>query len=137
MKQKYFFLALLTFLLTAIAGCRATADDTRPVILQTPSQAMPQSIRQILDNPDLFLEKQVKITVFYGDPRKEIAGIPNRRSDWPVYDDSGAIYVSGSLPQGLSHYTRKDWGTPLEITGIISKTTGGLLFIKLEKAIIR
>jgi len=139
MKQQYFFLALVALFLTSITGCRATAGDSQPALLQTSSSAIkaPQSIRQILDNIDRFLGNKVKLTVFYGDPRREITGIPNRRSDWPVYDDSAAIYASGSLPQGLSHYTQKNWGTPLEITGIISKTSGGLVFIKVEKAIIR
>lgn len=139
MKQQYLFLTLTAIFLAGIIGCQATAGDTQPVLSQTSSctTTAPQSIRQILDNPGQFLGKQVKITVFYGDPHKEIAGVPERRNDWPVYDDSAAIYVSGSLPPGLSHYTRQDWGTPLEVTGLVSKTSGGLLFIKVEIGDVR
>lgn len=138
MKQQCLFLTLTAILLAGIIGCQTTAGDTQLALSQTSSctTTAPQSIRQILDNPDQFLGKRVKITVFFGDPRKEIAGVPERRSDWPVYDNSAAIYVSGSLPAGLSHYTRQDWGAPLEVTGLVSKTSGGLLFIKVEKAII-
>ena len=139
MNKQIIFIVSLFIFTAAIFGCRASAGDSQPALLQTSSSAIkaPQSIRQIMNNIDRFLGNKVKLTVFYGDPRREITGIPNRRSDWPVYDDSAAIYASGSLPQGLSHYTQKNWGTPLEITGIISKTSGGLVFIKVEKAIIR
>ncbi len=112
-------------------GCSSQTTNTTKEKMIAPAlsaQTKDLTINEIRKNIDNYLGKEVTLKASYGDPRRECAGIPYKRSDWMIYDDTSAIYVSGMEP-GLERYGKRDWGKPLEVRGIVKRTKTGTPYI--------
>jgi len=119
------------------AGCIATADETRKIekIQADTRQEKELTINEIKRRPDHYRGQEITVNAFYGDPRRECTGIPFTRSDWMIYDETSAIYVSGEKPPaGIEQYSRRNWGTPLKVQGIVRQTDKGVPYIFVNDA---
>ena len=123
---------LIVWLIGALClGCSGqTANTTKekgiaPVLS---AQTKELTINEIRKNIDNYLGKEITLKAAYGDPRRECAGIPHKRADWMIHDETSAMYVSGMGP-GLERYGKRDWGTPLEVRGIVKRTKTGTPYI--------
>lgn len=103
----------------AVSGMGKTdGDKTIPASIQKSGSGL--SIKDILDGRTAFEGKEVTITGrFMGWKGRCNTSMPMTRSDWIIEDDSGCIYVSGPLPQGLSALAPK--GEPVVVAGVVMK----------------
>ena len=47
-----------------------------------------------------------------------------------IYDETDAIYASGKRPPaGIEQYSRRNWGTPLKVKGMVKQTDKGVPYI--------
>jgi hypothetical protein len=127
-------LTLLTVCLIGIfcVGCSSqTANSTKEkgIAPTYSAQTTKLTIDEIRKNLEDYLGKEITLKAAYGDPRRECAGIPYKRADWMIYDETSAMYVSGMGPRGLQRYGTSDWGTPLEVRGIVKQTKSGTPYI--------
>jgi hypothetical protein len=123
---------LIVWLIGAFCvGCGQTASVTKGVksapVLS--AQTTKLTINKIQKNLEDYLGKEVTLKAAYGDPRRECTGIPYKRADWMIYDETSAMYVSGMGPAGLQRYGTGDWGTPLKVRGIVKQTKSGTPYI--------
>ena len=122
---------LIVWLIGALCvGCTQTASTTKgnKASLSLDAQTKELTINEIRKNLNDYLGKEVTLKASYGDPRRECVGIPYKRADWMIHDETSAIYVSGMGP-GLERYGKRDWGTPLEVRGIVKQTKTGTPYI--------
>ncbi len=142
MKFRYIHISLLlVWLIGAVcAGCIAPADETN-IIKNDKTDTSGEkvlTINEIRTKPDQYLGKEVTLNAFYGDPRRECTGNPFTRSDWMIYDETNAIYGSGKKPPtGIEQYSRRDWGTPIEVQGVVMETDKGVPYIFINEVKIR
>ena len=130
MKKPGLYLSIFLLTLAACVGCSQTANTTKEKLVAPTlsSQTKGLTINEIRKNLENYLGKEVTLKAAYGDPRRECTGIPYKRADWMIYDETSAIYVSGMGP-GLERYGKRDWGTPLEVRGIVKQTKSGTPYI--------
>ena len=139
MKIPCFGLLMVWLMAAVCVGCTTEASKVRGNQATLPhiSQQKDLTINEIRERIEAYLGKEVVLEAFYGDPRRECAGIPYTRSDWMIYDETNAIYVSGRRPPGVERYGPRDWGTPLEIRGVVKQTKRGTLYISVIEVKIR
>ncbi len=140
MKFAHIGLLLVWVVGAACAGCIATANETRKVekAQADTSREKVLTINEIRIKPDQYLGKEVTLNAFYGDPRRECTGNPFTRSDWMIYDETNAIYGSGKKPPvGIEQYSQRDWGTPIEVRGVVMQTDKGVPYIFITEVKIR
>lgn len=142
MKFRYTYISLLLiWLIGAVcAGCIATANETRKIekAQADTRQEKGLTINEIKRRLDHYLGKEITINAFYGDPRRECTGIPFTRSDWMIYDETNAIYVSGKRPPaGIEQYSRRDWSRPIEVQGVVMQTDKGVPYIFITEVKIQ
>lgn len=92
-------------------------------------------ISAILSSPKEYAGTQVEITgYFHGwDLLGEAGGAPPvTRSDWVIADSSGAIYVTGILPEGLDPSSKKVVNTIIRLTATV-KNDGKRVYLVAEK----
>ncbi len=140
MKFAHIGLLLVWVVGAACTGCIATANETRKIekAQADTRQEKGLTINEIKRRLDHYLGKEITINAFYGDPRRECIGIPFTRSDWMIYDETNAIYVSGKRPPaGIEQYSRRDWGTPIEVQGVVMQTDKGVPYIFITEVKIQ
>lgn len=140
MKFAYISLLLIWLIGAVCAGCIATADETRGIQKAQAETSLGKvlTINEIRTRLDQYLKKYVTLNAFYGDPRRECTGIPLTRSDWIIYDETNAVFVSGKRPPaGIEQYSRRDWGTPIEVQGVVMQTDKGVPYIFITEVKIR
>ena len=123
---------LMVWLIGALCvGCGQTASTTKgnQAVPSLNAQTKELTISEIRKSLEDYLGKEVTLKAAYGDPQRECAGIPYKRGDWMIYDETSALYVSGMGPGGLQRYGTSDWGTPLEVRGIVKRTKTGTPYI--------
>lgn len=140
MKFAYISLLLIWLIGAVCAGCIATTDETRGIQKAQAETSLGKvlTINEIRTRLDQYLKKYVTLNAFYGDPRRECTGIPLTRSDWIIYDETNAVFVSGKRPPaGIEQYSRRDWGTPIEVQGVVMQTDKGVPYIFITEVKIR
>jgi len=131
MKTLYLRLFIICLIGVLCIGCSSqTANTTKEkgIAPALSAQTKELTINEIRKNLENYLGKEVTLRASYGDPRRECTGIPYKRGDWMINDETSAIYVSGMGP-GLERYGKRDWGTPLEVRGIVKQTKSGTPYI--------
>lgn len=74
------------------------------------------SIKTILEKPSVFENKVVIVEGFFrGWSGRCKSGPPKSRSDWMLEDDTGCVYITGQIPNGLSPFQPK--GEQLSVKG--------------------
>jgi hypothetical protein len=139
-KFAYISLLLIWLIGAVCAGCIATTDETRGIQKAQAETSLGKvlTINEIRTRLDHYLGKEITINAFYGDPRRESIGIPFTRSDWIIYDETNAVFVSGKRPPaGIEQYSRRDWGTPIEVQGVVMQTDKGVPYIFITEVKIR
>lgn len=131
MKIPYVTLLIVWLIGALCVGCGQTASTAKGVDAAPAISAQTETltIDTIRKNLEAYLGKKLTLKAAYGDPRRECTGIPYKRGDWMIHDETGALYVSGMGPAGLQRYGTGDWGTPLEVRGVVKRTTTGTPYI--------
>lgn len=113
--------------LVCLCAC-AVPSPAAPVTPQpTASPAHPEmteTVGEILKSPGNFAGQTVEIVgYFHGwDLLGEAGGGPPvTRSDWVIKDNSGAIYVTGMLPEGLDPADRAQVETVVRLTARVAQ----------------
>lgn len=89
------------------------------------------TIQAIQDHPDRYTGTTVRLTVrFKGWKGACKETPPKTRSDWMIADDTGCIYVTGTLPAGLQPMAPKD--EALELTGVVRLTKRGAPYLEVQ-----
>jgi len=117
-------------------GGRNPHNETGAVVAGSDEDVLSATLGEILEDPESFLNKEVRFRAKYGDPEGRARGVPATRSDYAVYDGKLAIYVSGMLPEGIERYSHDQWGTPLVLQGRVRRTDGRTIFIQTTKVTI-
>lgn len=95
-------------------------------------------IGDIISHPDQYQGQQVEITGYYRgwNLLKEAQGAPPvTRSDWVIADNSGAIYVTGSLPQNLDPSSQKDIWTVIRLAASVEYNSKDV-YLKAQSVIL-
>ena len=85
-------------------------------------------LAEILAHPDSFKDRQVEVIGYFRgwDLLKEAPGAPPlTRSDWVIADDSGAIYVTGGVPQGLDPSSLADTNKIIRLLATVHQNQAG------------
>ena len=135
--RKYFFL-LIPFILCSCSSVNGTgsskpAEDANVPKLRIEQTAGVTTIKQVIENASRMNEQQVELTgVFRG-----WKGCPSSamitRSDWVLEDESGCIYVSGIMPEGVSPTNAQ--GEQVRVRGRVVVDAKGKPTIKLENTL--
>lgn len=128
MSLRLFIICLIGVL---CVGCSSQTENTtkeKGIAPAYSAQTKELTIMEIRKNLEHYLGKEIILKAAYGDPRRECTGIPYKRGDWIIYDETSSIYVSGMGP-GMERYGKRDWGTPLEVRGIVKQTKTGTPYI--------
>ena len=111
--KKLTFLLLVSFTSVILGvSCtffNSTAISPTPTPTETPAIPTPQKpvltseVGELLDSPESVGEQVEIIGYFHGWDLLDEVGVPPpvTRSDWVIADNSGAIYVTGLIPQNL------------------------------------
>lgn len=94
-------------------------------------------IGEILDFPGQYAGEEVEIIgYFHGwDLLAEIqSGPPVTRSDWVIADNSGAIYVTGLMPQNLDPASHAETGTVLHLSATVRSSQTGQVYLEAHRA---
>lgn len=114
-----------------IGGCSKTssvtpdATDPQPEIEPTQQQNDPNLthlIGEIINSPGDFSGQRIEIVGYFRgwDLLEEVNGSPPvTRSDWVIADQSGAIYVTGKLPEGLDPASPEDILTVIRLQAMV------------------
>ncbi|MEW5830810.1 MAG: hypothetical protein AB1846_18115 [Chloroflexota bacterium] len=145
------FLICLVFLAGG-SGCAPSNADTptpgpaeRPTpkqgdgsALPTPGTQVTQSVSStlltnligsLLASPENYSGQQVEIIGYYRgwDLLKEVQGTPPvTRSDWVIADTSGAIYVTGTVPEKLDPSSQQDTKTVIRLVATVESNQNGV-----------
>ncbi len=86
-------------------------------------------ISSILSNPENYSGQPVEIIGYYRgwDLLKEVQGTPPvTRSDWVIADTSGAIYVTGIVPEKLDPSSQQDTKTIIRLVATVESNQNGV-----------
>lgn len=132
--NKFPILACLSLAcLVWVCGCSVvspaapTLAPSQPAIQPTLPLTHPDFtalIGEIRESPGDFEGKTVEIVgYFHGWDLLGEAGIPPpvTRSDWVIKDNSGAIYVTGMLPEGLDPAAKEQTSTVVRLAARVAK----------------
>jgi hypothetical protein len=118
-----------------LADVTASITPTQVSITAIPDSGLTSLIAEILKSPNKAGEQVEIIGYFRGwDILDEVDGPPPvTRSDWVIADNSGAIYVTGLMPDDL------DPSSPAQVNQIIRLTAtvrekGGQVYLEAESA---
>lgn len=100
---------------------------------------VPVTIRECIARASELLNRRVTITGIYrgyqpdsNDPNCK-DGPPVTKSDWAISDNTGCMYVTGSVDLN----PQKDVGTKISVIGKVQKTSKGQVYLILESATIQ
>lgn len=86
-------------------------------------------IGSLLASPENYSGQQVEIIGYYRgwDLLKEVQGTPPvTRSDWVIADTSGAIYVTGTVPEKLDPSSQQDTKTVIRLVATVESNQNGV-----------
>ena len=90
------------------------------------------TINAIKDNPDGYDGRTVLLTGRFKGWKGACKEAPPRtRSDWIMADDTGCIYVTGSIPKGLSPMSPND--ETVTLTGVVRLTDSGVPYLEAQR----
>lgn len=119
-------------------GTKPPATGIKVRIGAATASVVPTTVREAIANYEKLKGKTVTISGAYGgwssnstDPNVK-DGPPVTRSDWTISDDTGSMYVTGSI--NLNPV--KDVGTKITVTGKLDKSNKGQVYMILENALV-
>jgi hypothetical protein len=90
------------------------------------------TIKAIKDHPDMYAGRTVVLTgQFKGWKGSCRETLPQSRSDWMVEDETGCIYVNGTVPDGLRPMSPND--ETIALTGTVRLTTHGVPYLEVQR----
>jgi hypothetical protein len=99
----------------------------------TPVVHLTDTIRALFDASPKSDGREVEVIGYFRgwDLLGEVkGGSPVTRSDWVIADQSGAIYVTGLMPQGLNPSSRADIWTVVRLRAVVVYAPSGSVYLK-------
>jgi hypothetical protein len=95
--------------------------------------SMTNIVGKILKNPAQYMGKQVEVIGYYrgwdllGEAQ---TGPPITRSDWVIKDNSGAIYIVGISPKGVSAGSTKYINIVIRLNAVVRQNKEGQVYLE-------
>ena len=112
------------------AGSSKPKDEAKATALRIDQKAGAATIKQVIENASRMNEQQVELTGAFRGWTGCPASSMITRSDWVLEDESGCIYVSGVMPEGVS--LTKPQGERIQIKGRVIADKNGKAAIKAD-----
>jgi hypothetical protein len=140
-------LVVFIYILFFIGCVELDNPSTKTPISPTPTISLPistnsqisQIISSIFSNPDDYNNKDVQIIGYFRgwDLLAEVGKSPPvTRSDWVIADSSGAIYVTGTMPEGLDPSSKEVIWTVIKLTATVANDEKGVYLVSKTVEIV-
>lgn len=78
--------------------------------------------------------ERVAIEGRYGRLSRNTTGVPQAGALWYLNDGEHEVQIAGETPKGISSYSRVNWGSRIEVFGVVEPKVAGMPRIRLDKA---